>query len=53
MVKSVDERENVAGQFAVKYKTETFSWTNKISKEDYGIDKYWVLLPDKLVVEKQ
>ena len=42
MVKSVAKKESVAGQFAVKYKTGTLSWTDKISKEDYGIDKYWV-----------
>ena len=52
MVNSVERNESVAGQFAVKYKTETLSWTNKVSKEDYGKGKYWVLLPDK-VVEKQ
>ena len=52
MVNSVERNESVAVQFAVKYMTETLFWTNKISKEDYGIDKYWVLLPDK-VVEKQ
>ncbi len=42
MVKSVAKEESVAGQFAVKYKTGTLSWTDKISKEDSGIDKYWV-----------
>ena len=52
MVKSVERKESVAGQFAVQYMTQTLFWTNKISQEDYGIDKYWVLLPDK-VVEKQ
>jgi hypothetical protein len=53
MVKSVAKKESVAGQFAVKYKTEMLSWTNKISKEDSGIDKYLVLLPDKVVVDKK
>ena len=27
MVKSVEKEESVADHFAVKYKTETFSWT--------------------------
>jgi hypothetical protein len=29
MVKSVEKEESVADHFAVKYKTETFSWTQK------------------------
>jgi len=23
---------------------ETYSWTKKLNREDYGVDKYWVLL---------
>jgi hypothetical protein len=33
-----------AGHFAVKYKPETYCWTQKLNKEDYGVDKYGVLL---------
>ena len=33
MVKSVENKESVAGHFAVKYKSETLSWTNKISNQ--------------------
>ncbi len=33
--------ETVAGQFAaVKYKSETYCWTQKLSREDYGVDNY-------------
>ena len=49
MVKSVEKKKSVSSHFAVKYKEETHSWTQKLSKEDYGVDKYWVLL----AVEKQ
>ena len=37
--------KSVAGQFAaVKYRSETYCWTQKLNREDYGVDKYWVLL---------
>ncbi len=36
--------KSAAGQFAVKYKSETYCWTKKRNKEDYGVDKYWALL---------
>jgi hypothetical protein len=33
------------GQFAaVKYRSETYCWTKKLNKEDYGVDMYLVLL---------
>ncbi len=32
------------GQFAVKYRSETYCWTKKLNREDYGVDKYWELL---------
>ena len=36
MVKSVyKKKESVAGQFAVKYKSETYCWTKKLIKEYY------------------
>jgi hypothetical protein len=39
VVKSVEKKKTVAGQFAVKDQTETFC-CKKLSKEDYGLDKY-------------
>ena len=44
VVKSVEKKKSVAGQFAVKYRSETYCWTQKLNREDYGVDKYWVLL---------
>ena len=44
VVKSVEKKKSVAGQFAVKYRSETYCWTQKPNREDYGVDKYWVLL---------
>ena len=44
VVESVEKKKSVAGQVAVKYKSETYCWTRKLNKEDYGVDKYWVLL---------
>ena len=39
------KKKSVAGQFAaVKYGSETYCWTQKLNREDYGVDKYWVLL---------
>ena len=32
-------------EFAGKYSSETYSWTQKRNREDYGVHKYWVLLP--------
>jgi hypothetical protein len=38
-------KKSVAGQFAVvKNRSGTCSWTQKLNREDYGVDKYWVLL---------
>jgi len=42
-VKSVEKQESVAGQFAVKYKSGTYCWTKKLNRDDYVVDKYWVL----------
>ena len=37
------KKKSVAGQFAaVKYRSETYYWTKKLNREDYGVDKYWV-----------
>ncbi len=38
------KKKSVAGQFAAKYRSETYCWTQKLNREDYGVDKYWVLL---------
>jgi hypothetical protein len=40
VVKSVEKKKSVAGQFAVKYRSETYSCTQKLNREDYGVDKY-------------
>ena len=39
-----EKKRSVAGHFAVKYRSETYSWTQKLSREDSGVDKYWVIL---------
>ena len=44
VLKSVDKKKSVAGQFAVKYESETYCWTQKLNREDDGVDKYWVIL---------
>ena len=44
VVKSVEQTKSVAGKFSVKYKSETYCWTKTLNKENYGVDKYWVLL---------
>ena len=36
------KKKSVACQFTVKYKSETYCWTQKLNKENYGVD--WVLL---------
>jgi len=36
VVKSVEKKKSVAGQFAVKYKSETYCWTKKLNRD-------WVL----------
>ena len=39
------KKKSVAGHFAaVKYRSETYCWTQKLNREDYGVDTYWVLL---------
>ena len=40
-------QKEVAGQFAVKYMSETTCWTHSLNKQDYGIDQYSVLLAVK------
>ena len=44
MVKSVEKKKRLTGQVAVRYKSETYCFTQKINREDYGVHKYWVLL---------
>ena len=42
------KKKSVADQFAaVKYRSETYCWTRKLNREDYGVHKYWVLLAVK------
>jgi hypothetical protein len=38
-VKSVEKKKSVAGQFAVKYESQTYCWTKKLNRQDYGVDK--------------
>ncbi len=34
------KKKSGAGQFAaIKYKSETYCWTKKLNREDYGVDK--------------
>jgi hypothetical protein len=40
VVKSVEKKESVASQFAVKYKPEKYCWTKNLNREDYGVHKY-------------
>ena len=38
------KKKSVAGQFAtVKYKSETYCWTEKLNREDCGVDRYFLL----------
>ena len=40
---SPKKMKDLADQFAtVKYRSETCCWTQKLNREDYGVDKYWV-----------
>jgi len=39
-----EKAKSVAGHFAVKYKSETYCWTQTVNKEDYGVDEYRVHL---------
>jgi hypothetical protein len=37
-----EKKKSVAGKFgAVKYRSETYGRTQKLNREDYGVDKYW------------
>ena len=39
------KKKSVAGQFAVvKDTSETYCWTQKLKREDYGVDKYFLCL---------
>jgi hypothetical protein len=38
------EKKSVDIQFAVvKYRSETYLWAQKLNREDYGVDKKWVI----------
>ena len=34
VLKSVEKKKSVADQFAVKYKSKTYCWTQKLNKEE-------------------
>jgi hypothetical protein len=35
------KKKSVSGQFAaVRYRAETYCWTQKLNREKYGVDKY-------------
>jgi hypothetical protein len=41
-----DMQEGVYPSFAsqsvaVKYRSEPYCWTQKLNREDYGVDRYW------------
>jgi hypothetical protein len=36
--------KSVADQFAVKYKSATYCWRKKLNRENYEVDKYFLLL---------
>ena len=36
--------KTLKGRFSSQFKSETYCWTKKLNKEDYGVDRYWVLL---------
>jgi hypothetical protein len=44
IIESRQRKKSVADQFAVKYKSETYCGTQKLNREDYGVDKNRVLL---------
>jgi hypothetical protein len=38
------KKKSVAGQFVVvKYRSETYRWTQKLQREDYGVDIFLFL----------
>ena len=44
-----EKKKSVAGQFAaVKYRPETYGRTQKLNREDYGVDKYWYFFFSRL-----
>ena len=40
VVQSLEKKKSVTDQFTVKYKSETYYWTQKLKKIDYGVDEY-------------
>jgi hypothetical protein len=46
------KKKSIADQFAVKYKVETYGWTKKLNREDYGVHKY-LCTPVLLAVVKE
>ncbi len=42
----------IADQFAaVKHRSETCCWTQKLNREDYGVEKHWVFFLSRLRFE--
>ncbi len=41
---AIEKKKSIAAQFAVKYRSETHCRPQKLNREDYGVDKYWVRL---------
>ncbi len=41
---SQKEKECCWSIATVKYRSETYCWTQKLNREDDGVDKYWVIL---------
>ena len=40
----VEKKKSVVDQFEVKHRSETYYWTQKLIREDYGVNKTWVIL---------
>ena len=46
------KKKSVAGQFAaVKHRSETYCWTHKLNREDYGVDVLVFLFLSRLRFE--
>jgi hypothetical protein len=39
VVKIIRKKKSVADQFALKYKTDTYGWTQNLNREDYGVTR--------------
>ena len=42
---SKKNKKSVPGQFAaVKCRSQKYCWTQKLNRDDYGVEKYWGFL---------